>query len=75
VFQNGRVIAMLQGLEITAPFGESSIVGQNSDDCSHVGRRDLVFASRKKKMLRSFRPVPMFFTVTGEAASLAATAT
>ena len=66
---------MLQGLEIKAPLGESSIVGQNTHDCSHVGRRDLVFDSRKKKMFRSFRPVPMFFTVTGEAASLAVTAT
>jgi hypothetical protein len=66
---------MLQGLEITAPFGELSIVGQNTHDCSHVGRQDLGFDPRKKKMFRSFRPVPMFFTVTGEAASLAVTAT
>jgi hypothetical protein len=66
---------MLQGLEIPDPFGESSIVGQNNDDCSHVGRRDPVFDSRKKEMFRSFRPVPMFFTVTGEAASRAVTAT
>ena len=66
---------MLQMLEITAPFGETSIIGENNGNYSHVGKRDLVFDSRKKTLFRTFRPLQMFFTVTDEAASLAVTAT
>jgi len=46
---------MLHFVAITAAFGDSSIVGGNYDDCSHVGKSNLLVISKLKQKFRAFR--------------------
>ena len=66
---------MLPVVTVMAASGELLIIGEDNDDCICIGNRDLVFNWWQQKKFRTFRSGQMRFTVTGEAASLAVTAT